>query len=86
MFWDEGMQKWRGVESNVLNMGNKLSVPNFCRISEFIRFVCMRMAGVITSIYIDDGVMIHSSTTIEAAHEFYRALSEQLGMQGSDGR
>ena len=86
MFWDEGMQKWRGVESNVLNMGNKLSVPNFCRISEFIRFVCIRMAGVITSIYIDDGVMIHSSTTIEAAHEFYRALSEQLGMQGSDGR
>ena len=65
IFWDDGMHKWRGIESNVLNMGNKLSVPNFCRISEFVRYVCIRMAGVVTSIYIDDGVIIHSEEARE---------------------
>ena len=67
IFWDTVEEEWQGAESVVLNMGNKLSVPNFCRISEFVSSICMRMAGVITSIYIDDGAIIHSPPVVEAA-------------------
>ncbi|CAD7965837.1 unnamed protein product [Amoebophrya sp. A25] len=79
-FYAPSRGDWQYYHAAVLNMGNTLSVPNFCRISEAFMTI-LDKTTMPALIYIDDAFLLGpNSETAELMRQTYDALSACCGM------
>lgn len=83
--WDSKTEDYRCFRSNVLDMGNALSVPAFLRISEFMMKVLL-WAYIPSVVYIDDSTLIAHPDLAEVSHEFFRVFNRCMGMWIADAK
>ena len=83
--WDSAKGAYRLYVANILNMGNRHSVPNWCRVAELVMRVMLRVAKTVSPIYIDDATVFGASRrSLEAGLQAYDALCDALGLELSD--